>query len=144
MIVRQILKAKFDDGVVTVQPGMTVARVVEILATRRIGAVVVSSDGKRPEGILTERDIVRDLSRRGPNSIYEKVRDVMTTPVVTCTAACEADEVMQKMTDGKFRHMPVMAGEEMVGLISIRDVVKARLSEVAMERNALEGMIRGY
>lgn len=144
MLVSQILKSKADDGVVTVPPGTTVAEVAEILSTRRIGAVIVSPDGKRVSGIVSERDIVRELGRRGPACMAETVDSIMTASTIGCRRDDRADDVLQKMTDGRFRHMPVMDGNQMIGLISIGDVVKARLTELAMEKDALEGMIKGF
>ncbi|ACM01143.1 CBS domain-containing protein [Cereibacter sphaeroides] len=144
MLVQQILKAKSDDGVVTVPPGSSIAAAAEVLSSRRIGAVVVSRDGKRPDGMLSERDIVRELGRRGAGCLSDKVEAIMTSKIVTCACTDEADRIMQVMTEGRFRHLPVMAEGEMVGLISIGDVVKARLSELSMEKDALEGMIKGF
>ena len=144
MIVSQILKSKSDDGVVSLPPGSTVAKVAEVLSTRKIGAVVISKDGKHLTGIVSERDVVREIGRRGPAGLAETVDSIMTARVVTCTRSDSADVVMQKMTDGRFRHLPVVEGTEMVGLISIGDVVKARLAELAMEKDALEGMIKGF
>ena len=144
MLVSQILKEKADDGVVTIMPGTTIAHAVEVLSTRRIGAVVVSPDGRQAMGILSERDVVRELGRRGPSILGEAVDGIMTTRLVTCGRNDDARDVLQKMTEGRFRHMPVIEGATMVGLISIGDVVKARLSELAMEKDALEGMIRGH
>ncbi len=144
MHVQQILKSKSDDGVVTVAPGTSLAKAAEILSSRRIGAVVVSADGKRVAGILSERDIVRELGRRGPACMADSVDTVMTATISTCKRDDKADAVLQKMTDGRFRHMPVVEGDQMVGLISIGDVVKARLMELAMEKDALEGMIKGF
>lgn len=145
MIVKQILKSKGGGGrVVTVAPGATVAEAVESLAAHRIGAVVVSPDGRRVAGILSERDVVRELARRGAACLAEPVERVMTREIVTCTEEEGADDVLQTMTVGRFRHLPVMEGGEMVGLISIGDVVKARLAELSMEKAALEGMIMGY
>ncbi len=144
MLVSQILKSKSDEGVVTVPPGTSVAKVAEVLSARRIGAVVVSPDGKRMAGIVSERDVVRELGRRGPACMAETVDSIMTARVVTCARGDRADDVLQKMTDGRFRHVPVMDGDVMVGLISIGDVIKARLSELAMENDALEGMIKGF
>jgi len=144
MLVSQILKSKSDDGVVTVQPGSTVAKVVELLSARRIGAVVVSPDGRRLIGIVSERDVVRELGRRGAVCLTDTVDSVMTARVVTCGRQDQTDEVLQTMTDGRFRHLPVMEGDQMVGLISIGDVVKARLMELAAEKDALEGMIKGF
>ena len=144
MLVSQILKSKSDDGVVTVPLGTTVGRAAEILSTRRIGAVVVSADGKRLGGIVSERDIVRELGRRGTVCLTDTVDIIMTARVITCARGDKADEVLQKMTDGRFRHIPVLEGDEMVGLISIGDVVKARLSELTHEKDALESMIKGF
>lgn len=144
MLVSTILKSKSDDGVVTLPPETTLARVAEVLAARRIGAVVISHDGKALLGILSERDVVRELGRRGAACLTAPAASAMTVKVVTCARHDLADEVLQRMTDGRFRHLPVMDGAEMVGLISIGDVVKARLSELAMEKDALEGMIKGF
>jgi len=143
MLVHQILKSKSDDGVVTVAPGWSLAAVAEVLSARRIGAVIVSPDGKAVHGILSERDIVRELGRRGAGCLADPVEAIMTRAIVSCRREDDAVTVMEKMSAGRFRHMPVMEGEEMVGLISIGDVVKARLSELSMEREALTGMIMG-
>jgi CBS domain-containing protein len=144
MTVQKILKLKGDMAIVTVPPSATLSEVAEVLSAKRIGAVVVSPDGKHVEGILSERDIVRELGRRGASCLGDRVERIMTRKIVGCTRADRATDVMQKMTDGRFRHMPVMEGDEMVGFISIGDVVKARLSELAMEKDALEGMIKGF
>ncbi|OHC54706.1 MAG: histidine kinase [Rhodobacterales bacterium RIFCSPHIGHO2_02_FULL_62_130] len=144
MLVSQILKSKSDDGVVTVPPGTTIARAAEVLSSRRIGAVVVSIDGKRLGGIISERDVVRELGRRGPGCMSETVDSIMTARVITCVRGDTADSVLQKMTDGRFRHIPVVEGDEMIGLISIGDVVKVRLMELTSEKDALEGMIKGF
>lgn len=144
MRVHQILKSKADDGVITIQPGATVAEAAALLSARRIGSVVVSTDGRSVAGILSERDIVREVARRGSVCLAGPVDDVMTHDVTVCTMEDGADEILQKMTVGRFRHLPVIQGEAMVGLISIGDVVKARLSELSMEKDALEGMIMGY
>jgi CBS domain-containing protein len=144
MTVQNILKVKGSGPIITVPPTATMAEAAEVLSSRRIGAVVVSQTGTDVLGILSERDIVRELGRRGPSCLTEKVRTVMTSKIVTCTVADRATEVMQKMTEGRFRHMPVMEGDRMIGFISIGDVVKARLSELAMEKDALEGMIKGF
>ncbi len=143
MLVSQILKTKSDQGVVTQPPGTTVAQIAEVLSSRRIGAVVISSNGKTVAGIVSERDIVREIGRHGASCLGQLVDQIMTVRVVTCAKSDRADDVLQKMTDGRFRHIPVVEGGELVGLISIGDVVKARLAELAMENDALEGMIRG-
>jgi len=144
MLVRQILTSKGAAGVTTVPPEALVSEAVTLLSHRRIGAVLVSADGRRPLGILSERDIVREIGARGPACLTETVSRMMTSKLVTCTEADTADQVLAVMTEGRFRHLPVMQGAEMVGLISIGDVVKARLAELSMEKDALEGMIMGY
>lgn len=144
MLVHQILKEKSDDGVVTIGPDATIGEAVELLSSRRIGAVVVSSDGKTAQGILSERDIVREMGRQGPGCLGGDVKSVMTSKLVTCGRDETADQVLAKMSGGRFRHMPVVEGTEMIGLISIGDVVKARLSELATENDALQGMIMGH
>ena len=144
MLVSQILKSKSDDGVITVPPGTTVGKAAETLSARRIGALVVSPDGRRVAGILSERDVVRELGRRGPTCLADTVDSIMTAKIVSCGRNDRTDDVLQKMTDGRFRHMPVMEGDQMVGLISIGDVVKARLMELSADKDALEGMIKGF
>lgn len=143
MQVHQILRSKPKGTVITVAPGTRVADAARLLAERRIGAVVVSADGKAPLGILSERDIVRDLGRRGSVCLDEKVDALMTRNLISCAPTDSADAVLEKMTAGRFRHMPVMDGAEMVGIISIGDVVAARIAELAMEKDALAGMIMG-
>ena len=144
MLVRQILAMKGGGEVETIPSSTSVSEAVRELSEKRIGALVVSDDGDVPLGILSERDIVRELGRRGDTIMSMEVSDLMTKSLVSCVAEESADQVLAKMTDGRFRHMPVMDGERMTGLISIGDVVKARLSELAMEKDALEGMIKGF
>lgn len=146
MRVQQILKSKSSDAILTVPPSTSLRDVANVLAERGIGTVLVSSDdGKTADGILSERDIVRELARRGGPALSDTAAHVMTSKLSTCTVDHDADEVLQIMTDGRFRHMPVVAdGGRLVGVISLGDVVKARLSELAMEKNALEGMIMGH
>ncbi|WP_108835799.1 CBS domain-containing protein [Tateyamaria sp. Alg231-49] len=144
MLVHQILKSKSDDTVVTVKPGALVSEAVNILAERKIGTVVISTDGLRADGILSERDIVRMLSQRGGSILNDRVDAYMTSKLVTCAREDSADSVLQKMTDGRFRHMPVLEDGQLIGLITLGDAVKARLTELAMEKDALEGMIMGH
>lgn len=144
MLVSQILKSKGSEGVVTVSPSLTVARAAEMLSQKKIGALVISEDGKTLAGIVSERDIVREIGRRGADCLTESVKSIMTARVVTCTRSEATDNVLQTMTDGRFRHVPVVEDGVLIGLISIGDVVKARLSELSMEKDALEGMIKGF
>ena len=144
MLVSQILKDKATGGVRSLPPGAAVTEAVKIMSEGRIGTVVVSSDGTTPEGILSERDIVRELGKRGNAALDGTVGQMMTKDPVTYTGSHTALQVLEMMTEGRFRHLPVMEGGEMVGLISIGDAVKARLAELSMEKDALEGMIMGY
>ncbi len=144
MRVQQILKTKADDAVVTVPPGTTVRDAADILAKRKIGTVLISKDGQSADGILSERDIVRELAHKGATILSEPVESYMTAKLFTCTRDQDADEVLSIMTENRFRHMPVMEDGQLVGLITLGDVVKARLSELAMERDALEDMIMGH
>ncbi len=144
MLVHQILKSKPDDAVVTVPPGTLVSKAAKMLAERKIGTVVVSKDGSVADGILSERDIVRVLASQGGSILLEPVERFMTKKLVTCTREDSADHALEKMTSGRFRHMPVVESGQLVGLITLGDVVKARLAELAMEKDALQGMIMGH
>ena len=144
MLVHQILKLKPDDAVVTVPPGTLVSKAAKMLAERKIGTVVVSKDGSVADGILSERDIVRVLASQGGSILLEPVERFMTKKLVTCTREDSADHALEKMTSGRFRHMPVVEAGQLIGLITLGDVVKARLAELAMEKDALQGMIMGH
>lgn len=144
MLVSQILKSKGSEGVVTIPPGVSVAQAAEMLSAKKIGALVISKDGKTLGGIVSERDIVREIGRRGPTCLSDTVDSIMTAKVVTCERGEQTDAALQKMTVGRFRHIPVVEGNQLVGLISLGDVVKARLAELSMEKDALEGMIKGF
>jgi CBS domain-containing protein len=143
MLVRQILKSKGSDRVLTIRPDATVAEAARLLSECRIGSLVVSTDGQHVAGIISERDIVREMGKRGVGAFDERVEEMMTEKVETCVAEDQADDVLTKMTQGRFRHLPVVENGLMIGIISIGDVVKARLSELSMEKDALEGMITG-
>jgi len=144
MIVSQILKSKPDVGVISVTPTSTVTDAAKLLSHHRIGTVVVSTDGSSLDGILSERDIVRELGKRGTGCLSDPVSALMTSKLVTCSPTNTALEVLEMMTEGRFRHLPVMDDGKMVGLISIGDAVKGRLSQLAMEKESLEGMIMGH
>jgi len=127
-----------------VQPETTLVEAAAILASNKIGTVVISEDGKKASGILSERDIVRAIAHRGVQALGAPVNDFMTRKIVTCRREATADQVLTIMTDKRFRHIPVVENGEMIGLITQGDVVKAKLSELSMEKDALEGMIMGY
>lgn len=144
MLVSQMLKSKADNGVISVTPSTTVTEAAKLLSKHRIGTVVVSEDGETLDGILSERDIVRELGKRGTGCLNDPVSDLMTAKLVTCSPSNTALEVLEMMTDGRFRHLPVMVDGKMVGLISIGDAVKGRLAQLSMEKESLEGMIMGH
>lgn len=140
MTVRAILDAK-GRQVASVGPDSTVANAINILSERHIGSLLVMSGGKL-EGILSERDIVRELGRRGAGLLDEKVRNVMTARVLTCQRSDTISHIMEMMTNGKFRHVPVVEEGQVIGVISIGDVVKHRVAEYEKEREALTDYIK--
>lgn len=144
MLVSHILKTKSAPGVVTFLPGLKVSEAAAELSAKRIGTLVISSDGVTPLGILSERDIVAELGKQGSGCLDKTVDQLMTSKLVTCEPADTADAVLAQMTEGRFRHMPVLEEGALVGLITLGDVVKASLGELAMEKDALEGMIMGH
>ncbi len=145
MLVQAILTSKATDGVVTVAPSATVSEAAKILAEKRIGTVVVSEDGGTTAmGILSERDIVRELAASGSGCLDQTVDNYMTRELVTATRQEQVQDIMSRMTEGRFRHMPVVEDGKLVGIVTIGDVVKAQLTELAMEKDALQGMIMGH
>lgn len=144
MLVHQILNSKGDDSVVTVDPDTLISSVLQVLAEKRIGGVVVSSDGVTVAGILSERDVVRALAQRGAACLSENASQMMTPNPSCCARGDSADGVLLRMTEGRFRHMPVTEEGKLVGIVTIGDVVKARMDELSMEKSALEGMIMGH
>lgn len=145
MLVQQILKSKAKSGVLYVKSDAKVSDAAKVLAENRIGSVVISDDdGGTAIGILSERDIVRELSRVGAPCMEQPVSAYMTSKLVTCTSQSSAEEILTQMTEGRFRHMPVVEDGKLTGLVTLGDVVKAQLSELAMEKQALEGMIMGH
>lgn len=144
MQVQRILGGKASADVATIRPDASIADAASALASKGIGALVVTNDGEHPDGILSERDIVREMHRSGTACLDGTVGDLMTANPQCCALDETADAVLVRMTEGRFRHMPVVDGGKMVGLISIGDVVKARLSELSMEKDALTEMIMGH
>ena len=140
MTVKAILSRKGGD-VVTIAPTANLAAAVQLLAERRIGAIVVTGPDDRVAGILSERDIVRTLAARGPAALDDNVAAVMTRKVTTCTQADTVASIMEQMTEGKFRHLPVVDQGRLVGIISIGDVVKYRIEEVVHDADALREYI---
>ena len=140
MTVKAIMSRKGSD-VLTIEPTATLAAAVKLLAERRIGAVVITGPDKQVIGILSERDIVRALADRGPAALGEQVGQVMTPKVMTCTEDQTVSSLMERMTHGKFRHLPVVDGGRLAGIVSIGDIVKHRLEEMERESSALREYI---
>jgi len=141
MNVTHIMKLKGSNAVETIAPDARVSEAAAVLAAKRYGALVVSPDGQRIEGIISERDIVRALAREAGGCLTKPVRDLMTKTVETCSPTEKANSVLQRMTAGRFRHMPVTEDGKMVGLLSIGDVVKARMQEIEQENAAMADML---
>jgi CBS domain-containing protein len=140
MTVRAILDSK-GHNIQSVEPQAKLASAIKILGERKIGAVLVMSAG-HIEGILSERDIVRVLGERGAAVLEEPVGAVMTRKVISCKQSDTVAAIMEMMTDGKFRHLPVVEGDRVVGLISIGDIVKWRVREYEAEQEALREYIK--
>jgi CBS domain-containing protein len=136
MKVAEILKNK-EARVVTMRPGSTIDTVVHRMRLERIGAVIVSPDGKSVVGILSERDILRALAEHGTALLDLKAEDLMTHEVVTCSREDTLQNVMVKMTQRRIRHLPVVEQGQLVGIVSIGDAVKSRLEEVELEASVL-------
>ena len=140
MNVKDILSQKGDE-VLTIEPTATLAAAMGILAQRRISALVITGADHRIVGIVSERDIVRMLVERGTGMLQSPVSEIMTRKVVTCGQNETIAEIMGRMTVGKFRHIPVVDQGRLVGIISIGDVVKHRLSEVERDSAAMRDYI---
>lgn len=144
MTVRHILKSKAIDKVLTITPDSKVHEAAKILSEKRIGALIVSKDGVSLDGMLSERDIVRELGKRGTEVLDEPVSSLMTAKVITAAPGDTAVQVLEKMTKGRFRHLPVLEDGTMIGVISIGDAVKHRIEEIEAENTALTDMIVGH
>jgi CBS domain-containing protein len=145
MNVKAILAAKarnLGGDVVCIEPTADLAAAAKLLTTHRIGAVVIRGAGDRLAGILSERDIMRALSQHGADALALPVGQVMTRDIETCGEDDTVASIMERMTAGRFRHMPVVSKGKLVGLISIGDVVKQRVDEVERESEAMRDYIR--
>ena len=136
MKIADVLKGK-GSSVVTTRPDSTVDTVIRRMRLERIGAVIISPDGKSVIGILSERDIVRALAEHGAALLAYKTQDLMTREVVTCSREDTLQSVMVKMTQRRIRHLPVVEQGRLAGIVSIGDAVKSRLEEVELEANVL-------
>jgi CBS domain-containing protein len=143
MLISQLLKKKGDD-VATVAPADSIADVVRSLAEHRVGALVVSADGTTVDGIISERDVVRDLAAEPSDILERTVGDLMTTEVVTCSPDATTEQLMAEMTARRIRHVPVTQNGVLAGIVSIGDVVNARVHELEIETEQLTNYISGY
>jgi CBS domain-containing protein len=139
--ISQVLRHK-DGEVATIDGSETVRTALALLAERGIGALVVSSDGKRVEGIISERDVARGLHDHGAGLLTEPVSSVMTAQVHTCLPTASVTELAQTMTDHRVWHVPVVEDGDLIGIVSIGDVVKARLDELEDERKHMVDYIQ--
>ncbi|KFB10045.1 CBS domain-containing protein [Nitratireductor basaltis] len=140
MTVKAILDSKGRD-VLTISPDSTLAEAASLLSEHGVGALVVSRDGQRINGIVSERDIVRALGRSGAETLRQPVSSVMTAKVQVCREDNSVNEVMQVMTAGRFRHLPVEKDGKLAGLVSIGDVVKRRIEDVEREAEDIRSYI---
>jgi len=137
MRIGDVLKAKPSHEVVTISPDAGVRELIAMLAEHNIGALIVSGDGARVDGIVSERDVVRHLHHDG-TVINNTVGAIMTTTVETCDQDTHLDDLMKVMTERRVRHVPVVHDDRLVGIISIGDVVKHRIDQLQFERDQLD------
>lgn len=141
MKIKDVVKGKADQGVVTIPPDATVRDLVALLAEHNIGAVVVSSDGSTVAGIASERDVVRRLGAEGAEVLAATVETIMTSTVHTCAPEDDLDELMGQMTERRIRHVPVVVDDVLHGVVSIGDVVKSRITQLTFERDQLDSYV---
>lgn len=140
MRIADVLQAKSSPEVVTIRPEAGVRELLAVLADNNIGAVIVSADGASLDGIVSERDVVRRLHADG-TVVNNTVGAIMTAVVRTCSPDDSLDEVMQVMTTGRFRHIPVVADGALVGIVSIGDMVKHKIDQLQFERDQLDSYV---
>ncbi len=140
MKISDVLRTK-GSAVITVTPHETIASLLELLAQHNIGAVVVSSDGAAVDGIVSERDVVRQLNARGTALLDASVSSIMTTRVLMCSPEDELAEIGALMTENRIRHLPVVIDGHLAAIVSIGDIVKARMDQLASERDLYEAYI---
>jgi CBS domain-containing protein len=141
MNVKAILAAKGGD-IFSIVPAADLAAAAKLLSPHRIGAVIIRGAGGRLAGILSERDIVRAVSEHGIDALSVSVSQMMTRNVTTCGENDSIADLMERMTAGKFRHMPVLRDGQLIGVVSIGDVVKQRVEEIEQDADALRDYIR--
>jgi len=141
MTVKAVLSRK-GNNVITVEPTAPLSIAIDMLAKYRIGALVVTGTDSRVIGIVSERDVVHALAERGADALRQPLAEVMTRKVITCTERDKLVELMEQMTHGKFRHIPVVEQSRLIGIVSIGDVVKHRVEEMQRDTEALQDYIR--
>lgn len=141
MKIAEVLNAKPEGGVVTITPEAGVRELLAALAEHNVGAIVVSADGETVAGIVSERDVVRHLHHDG-TVINNTVGAIMTEAVETCASDIDLDDLMEVMTRRRFRHVPVVDDGRLVGIVSIGDVVKHKMSQLEFERDQLDSYVR--
>lgn len=142
MLVRQILKSK-GDSVFTTRPDTLISDAAATLSKEKIGVLVVSSGDGSVVGILSERDIVRSLGERGAACLSQTVESLMTRDLIYASLSDTGEKIARQMSEGRFRHMPVLEDDKLIGIVSQGDVVKARLEELKMENESMQDMIMG-
>ena len=140
MKIHDVIGAKPSQGVVTIRQDATVRDLVALLAQHNIGAVIVSADGASVDGIVSERDVVRRLTTDG-DVLAAPVEQIMTAVVQTCEPGHDVDRVMAQMTEHRIRHVPVVDQGALVGVVSIGDVVKSRITQLEFERDQLDSYV---
>jgi CBS domain-containing protein len=140
MKIAEVLKAKPEGGVITITPDAGVRELIALLAEHNVGALIVSADGETVDGIVSERDVVRHLHHDG-TVINNTVGAIMTGDVETCAPSDTLDDLMEVMTRRRFRHVPVVKDDKLVGIVSIGDVVKHKLSQLQFERDQLDSYV---
>lgn len=140
MHIKDVLHGKPRHGVITISPAATARELIALLAEHNVGALVVSGDGRSVDGIVSERDVVRQLAA-DESSLDAPISSIMTSEVHTCEPASAVDELMQLMTEHRIRHVPVVTDGVLSGIISIGDVVKSRIGELEFERDQLDNYL---
>lgn len=143
MLISEVLRKKGSE-VATVAPETTIEAVVESLAQFGVGALVVSIDGSSVDGIISERDIVRTLATDGASTLAKTAADLMTAEVVSCAEDATIEQLMAEMTERRIRHVPVTTDGQLVGIVSIGDVVNARVHNLEIATECLTNYISGY
>jgi len=140
MKISDVIRGKSSRDIITITPDATVRELLAVLADHNIGAVIVSGDGSGVDGIVSERDIVRRLN--DDDSVLDApVRQIMTSVVQTCEPSNDVDTLMAQMTEHRIRHVPVVDHGDLVGVISIGDVVKSRITQLTFERDQLDSYV---